>query len=90
MTEFLTYLAATVLGLIVAFMPWFIYAELKQQGKARSEEALKIISLLGRIAGSPQDRNADYATGLQAVIDAKSLHVIPALESGCSLSDQHR
>ncbi len=73
MMWFLVCTAATVLWLILAFMPWFIYAELKRQGKAREEEALKIISLLVRIAGSPQDRSADAISDIQAVAYTKSL-----------------
>ena len=64
--------AAVVLWLILAFMPWMIYGELKRQGKAREEEALKIISLLVRIADSPSDRAVDNASSIQAAIDAKT------------------
>lgn len=66
------YFAAAVLGLILAFMPWMIYNELKRQGEARRDEALKIISLLVRISGTGCDRNADDITGIQAAIDAKN------------------
>ncbi len=68
----LIYLAAAVVGLILAFMPWFIYAELKRQGKAREEEALKIISLLARIANGKGEQSADDAALMQARIDARS------------------
>lgn len=73
MTEVLIYSAAAVLGLILAFMPWFIYAELKRQGKAREEEALKVITLLARIAGNVPDRAADEAARMQASLDMKSV-----------------
>lgn len=64
------YFAAAVVGLILAFMPWLIYAELKKQGEERRAEALKIISLLGRTAGQPVNRNADDVASIQAAIDA--------------------
>lgn len=72
MTE-LIMIAAAVLGCVLAFMPWLIYAELKRQGKAREAEALRIISLLARIAGGVPDRAEDEAARIQARIDAASM-----------------
>jgi len=72
LTAFLIYSAAAVLWLILAFMPWFIYAELKRQGRARSDEALKIISRLVRIANSPSGWAVDNVSGIQAKIDANT------------------
>ncbi len=65
------YFAAAVLGMILAFMPWLIYNELRRQGEERRAEALKIISLLGRVAGPPSERSADDAASIQAAIDAR-------------------
>lgn len=70
----LIYLAAAILGLILAFMPWLIYNELKRQGEARREEALKIISLLSSLANRPTDaqRSAEESARLQAIIDTRN------------------
>ncbi len=68
---------AWIIGIIwsvwVALLPWHILCELKRQGAAREAEALKIISLLARIAGSVPDKAADEAARIQARIDAGAM-----------------
>ena len=40
------YVVGLVIALILAFMPWAIYIELKSQGRARSAESRQLIALL--------------------------------------------
>ena len=68
----LVYIVAAVLSVWLAFVPLMILNELKRQGEERRSEALKIISLLVRIADSPQDKSAGAAARIQAAIDARN------------------
>lgn len=68
-----------VVGVILVFMPWMIYNELRRQGEARRAEALKIVSLLSALSNRPTDaeRAIAEASRLQAIADAKAKVAMP-------------
>ena len=66
------YLIGIVIAVILAFMPWAIYREMKRQGAERAAEAARIIALLSVLRHQHTDARRCWSCGTAVAREAEN------------------